>query len=84
MIRFIISFIHEHYTKANGNFYKLFLKEIGLPQNVIQIYEDYHYGLDKSGNRISVKEYQEVHTEEINLFNTKSSSKKIKILLIFL
>lgn len=59
--------------------FKLFLKEIGLPQNIIQIYKDYHYGLDKSGNRISVKEYQEVHIEEINLFNRSIDKEMLKI-----
>lgn len=57
----------------------VFLKNIGLLPKVIKIYEDYHYGLDEYGNRVSVKKYQETHKKEIDLFNCSINKEMLEL-----
>lgn len=57
----------------------LFLKEINCPDNIVEIYKEYHKGLDVNGNRIGGKEYQEKYPtelEELNSFLNKPESIK--------
>lgn len=54
-----------------------FLKNNGVTDDVINLYFDYHNGLNENGYRISVKEYQIEHVEEINKINLFINDKKI-------
>ena len=57
----------------------LFLKEINCPDNIIEIYKEYHKGLDMDGNRIGGKEYQEkypIELEKLNSFLNKPENIK--------
>lgn len=60
----------------------LFLKEINCPDNIIEIYKEYHKGLDMDGNRIGGKEYQEkypIELEKLNSFLNKPENIKLAI-----
>lgn len=52
-----------------------FLKDINISDESIKIYYNYHYACDILGNRISAKDYQINHCDEIMLFN-KAINKK--------
>lgn len=54
-----------------------FLKDINISDELIKIYYNYHYACDKLGNRISAKDYQINHCDEIMLFNKEINKKRI-------
>lgn len=54
-----------------------FLKDNNISDELIKIYYNYHYASDEFGNRISAKEYQVNHLEEIILFNKVVNKKRI-------
>lgn len=56
-----------------------FLKENNISDDLIKVYYNYHYACDDFGNRISIKEYQKNHFNEIAEFN-KVINKKIILL----
>ena len=46
-----------------------FLKSKGCSEELLNIYKEYHYGFNEKGERISGKEYQELHQEELAKLN---------------
>lgn len=56
--------------------FKIFLKELGFSEKLIQIYVEYHFA-EFSGKRLSAHEYQEIHQSEINEFNVYANQVKI-------
>ena len=57
--------------------FKNFLTKIGFSQELIKIYENYHYATDTEGNRVSAKDYQVNHMDEIEQFNAFANKKEI-------
>ena len=49
--------------------FKSFLQECNVPYEIIEIYNEYHYATNELNERISIKEYQENHEEDILRFN---------------
>ncbi len=58
--------------------FKIFLRELGFSEKLIQIYEKYHFA-EFLGKRFSAYEYQENHQNEIKLFNEYANQEKILI-----
>lgn len=59
--------------------FKTFLKENNISEELIKIYNDYHYACDNNGKRQSAKEYQTSHLHDIEFFNSMINKKHILI-----
>lgn len=57
--------------------FKTFLKENNISDELIKIYDNYHYATDNKGQRQGAKEYQNSHFYEIELFNNAINKKHI-------
>ena len=64
------------------NTFEKYLKEMGINNEVIKLYKNYHYGIDKNNPNIilSAKEYKEKYQSEIDIINKEL--KKIDYLKI--
>ncbi len=56
---------------------KKFFRECGFSEELIDIYNRYHYAEDESGTRICTKDYQEKHVKEIQKFNTFANQEDV-------